>query len=100
MGIATVLVHPWASVLSAWGQTLARREESAVRSLWLPLNNGWSSLEAAWEELEAGLTPEAVTTHARVYRVALGIPEAAKQRHHVRSISTRTTRKTFTDCSY
>lgn len=37
LGIRTVLIHPAASVLCAFGQSLARREESAVRALWLPV---------------------------------------------------------------
>jgi 5-oxoprolinase (ATP-hydrolysing) len=38
LGIRTVLVHPCASVLSAWGQALARREEEAMEAVWRPLN--------------------------------------------------------------
>ncbi len=37
LGIETVLIHPAASVLSAWGQALARRESSAVVDLHVPL---------------------------------------------------------------
>jgi len=55
LGIATVLVHPCAGVLSAWGQCLARREEAAVAALWRPLPEAWSQLVACWESLEAGL---------------------------------------------
>jgi len=39
LGISCVLVHPCAGVLSAWGQALARREESAVRAIWKPLTD-------------------------------------------------------------
>jgi len=34
LGIDTVLVHPCAAVLSAWGQSLARVERRAVKALW------------------------------------------------------------------
>ena len=37
LGIRTVLVHPLASVLSAWGQASAVAEEEAVEALWCPL---------------------------------------------------------------
>ena len=55
LGIDRVLVHPCAAVLSAWGQLLARREETAAKALWLPLHDSWSSVTAAWAELEATL---------------------------------------------
>lgn len=55
LGISTVLVHPCAGVLSAWGQALARREESAVRALWLDLEGGFQGLQEAWDALEKEL---------------------------------------------
>jgi len=55
LGIRTVLVHPFASVLSAWGQALARREESLVRALWRPFPACWGEVERAWEALEDAL---------------------------------------------
>lgn len=47
LGIGKVLVHPAASVLCAWGQLLARREESTVRPLWRPLEGAWPEVERA-----------------------------------------------------
>jgi len=55
LGIATVWMHPTASVFSAFGQALARREEVAVRALWKPLDTAWPEVEAAWAELQAEL---------------------------------------------
>ncbi|MBW1878130.1 MAG: hydantoinase B/oxoprolinase family protein, partial [Deltaproteobacteria bacterium] len=55
LGIRTVLVHPFASVLSAWGQALARRGESLVRALWQPFPECWSDLVRTWEALQASL---------------------------------------------
>ncbi len=55
LGIGTVLVHPCASVLSAWGLSLARPEHEAVRALWKPLRQCFDSLQAGCEELEASL---------------------------------------------
>ncbi|MCP4917568.1 MAG: 5-oxoprolinase [Proteobacteria bacterium] len=52
LGVDTVLVHPCASVLSAWGQSLARREAADVRSVW---GADWSAVESAWTELEESL---------------------------------------------
>lgn len=54
LGMSRVWVHPAASVLSAYGQALARREERAERSLWCPLGD-WDHVERAWSELEASL---------------------------------------------
>ena len=53
--IGTVLVHPFASVLSAWGQALARREETAVRALWAPFPAAWDEVCAGWEGLSDAL---------------------------------------------
>jgi len=55
LGIGTVLVHPCASVLSAWGQALARRSHTATRALWKPLHEAWGEIEAAWQALAAEL---------------------------------------------
>ena len=52
LGVEVVLVHPCASVLSAWGQALARREAADVRAIW---SDDWARVEQAWSELEAGL---------------------------------------------
>jgi 5-oxoprolinase (ATP-hydrolysing) len=41
LGIDTVLIHPCAAVLCAWGQALAPREESRVAALWRPLSEGF-----------------------------------------------------------
>jgi len=51
LGISTVLIHPCAAVLSAWGQALARREETAVRAIWAPLESAWPAVEEAWRTL-------------------------------------------------
>lgn len=53
LGIGTVLVHPCAAVLSAYGQALAQREEQATQAVWRPLDQ--VDLEAAWDALQAGL---------------------------------------------
>ena len=55
LGLTTVLVHPCAAVLCAWGQGLARREESAVAALWAPLPAGWATARATLVALEASL---------------------------------------------
>lgn len=55
LGIHTVLVHPCSAVLSAFGQSLARREDAAVRALWRPFPTCWPDVQAAWAELEAEL---------------------------------------------
>ncbi|MCB9684339.1 MAG: hydantoinase B/oxoprolinase family protein [Alphaproteobacteria bacterium] len=55
LGAERVVVHPAASALSAWGQQLARREESRSRALWRPLAEAWPEVERAWTELLAEL---------------------------------------------
>ncbi|MGM0574222.1 MAG: hydantoinase B/oxoprolinase family protein [Myxococcota bacterium] len=55
LGIRTVLVHPAASVLCAWGQALAHREESSLRPIWRPLPDAWDETVAALDDLEAAL---------------------------------------------
>jgi len=44
LGIRTVLIHPCASVLSAFGMTLSRREEERSLSVWRDLEDAWDSL--------------------------------------------------------
>lgn len=55
VGIRTVLIHPCASVLSAWGQALAREEATAVQPVWAPLHNAWPAVQKAWAHLEVSL---------------------------------------------
>jgi len=55
LGICTVLVHPCAGVLCAWGQALATREESLVSPIWKPLDLGWADVEHAWGMMETSL---------------------------------------------
>jgi 5-oxoprolinase (ATP-hydrolysing) len=55
LGIHTVLIHPCSAVLSAWGQSLAPREESAVRAIWAPLKASWRHVLAVLESLTRGL---------------------------------------------
>lgn len=57
VGIATVLVHPCAAVLSAWGQSLARDEAAGVRAVWRPLTEAWDEIGAAWAAIEGELPP-------------------------------------------
>ena len=45
LGISTVLVHPCAAVLSAWGQSLARTQSRLVVALW---TGDFSAVEEAW----------------------------------------------------
>ncbi len=52
LGIGTVLVHPCAGVLCAWGQALARREETASVAIWAPLDSGWPAVEEAWRAMD------------------------------------------------
>jgi 5-oxoprolinase (ATP-hydrolysing) len=52
LGINTVLVHPLAAGLSAFGQTFAREEYSAVRPVWEPLETAWDHLERLWGALQ------------------------------------------------
>ncbi|HIE68979.1 MAG TPA: hypothetical protein EYP98_01805, partial [Planctomycetes bacterium] len=44
LGIRAVAIHPCSSVLSAFGQSLARREETAVEVLWQPLDECFEGL--------------------------------------------------------
>lgn len=55
LGIRTVLVHPCASVLSAFGQALARKEEQALVSIWADLSEVREQLPVVVERLLADL---------------------------------------------
>ncbi len=46
--IKTVLFHPCAAVLSAWGQSLATREDTHTEEVWQPLEVAWPTVLAAW----------------------------------------------------
>jgi 5-oxoprolinase (ATP-hydrolysing) len=80
LGIATVLVHPLASVLSAFGQALARPAEEAVRAVWAPLATlDGASLDDALDALAAslpgwGVEERTVELRARGTDHALPIP--------------------------
>jgi 5-oxoprolinase (ATP-hydrolysing) len=87
VGIRTVLVHPCASVLSAFGQALARREESASRPIWAPFPDALPQAFAALDALEAELPAlgevertlelrHRGTDHALAVTVAAGVPPA------------------------
>jgi 5-oxoprolinase (ATP-hydrolysing) len=52
LSIEEVLVHPAASVLCAWGQQLARREQRLTRPLWRPLSD-WAAVQQALAALAA-----------------------------------------------
>lgn len=60
LGIRTVLVHPCAAVLCAWGQSLARRGATAVRALWQPLTS-MAPITEAWDALRDELPDLGVT---------------------------------------
>ncbi len=85
LGISTVLLHPCASVLSAFGQRLARREEEVVEAVGAPLSEPTVSalgdrlraMEAALPCLGSGSTIERVcevrhtsTEHPLAVRIA------------------------------
>jgi len=55
LGIRTVLVHPFASVLSAWGQSLARRAEERMEAVWRPLSAVATQLPQRFAALENAL---------------------------------------------
>ena len=52
LDVRVVLVHPYASVLSAWGQALARPEEAFVAPIWQELGSSWPAVEAAFARFE------------------------------------------------
>jgi 5-oxoprolinase (ATP-hydrolysing) len=51
LGIRTVLLHPAAAVMSAYGQLLARREAASSVAIWKPLPAAWHHVESAWKAL-------------------------------------------------
>lgn len=55
LGIRTVLIHPFAAVLSAWGQALARPEEEAIEACWAPLHEIWPELRDRLDTLHRTL---------------------------------------------
>ncbi len=55
LGIAKVAVHALASVLSAFGQRFARREEEVSRAVWRALGVAWTEVESAWAACSAAL---------------------------------------------
>ena len=55
VGARVVLVHPYASALSAWGQTLAHEEEERLWPLWRPLADGAARACELALELARGL---------------------------------------------
>ncbi len=57
LAMHTVLVHPFAAALSAWGQSLAREEHLAVRALWLAVDEVLCDLDDLAEELFSELPP-------------------------------------------
>lgn len=60
LGIDTVLFHPCAGVLSAWGQALAPEVQTRVVALWCPLDDaGWAALTRARDPLLRELGEEA-----------------------------------------
>ncbi|MEO0605766.1 MAG: hydantoinase/oxoprolinase family protein, partial [Myxococcota bacterium] len=68
--IRTVVVHPCASVLSAWGQALARRSETATKALWAPLATAWPEVEATWDALADEVTDLGTTLRSMTLRYA------------------------------
>ncbi|MFT4626730.1 MAG: 5-oxoprolinase (ATP-hydrolyzing) [Myxococcota bacterium] len=54
--IRTVLVHPCAAALSAWGQSIAPRSWESSRVISRPLVGGWGPVQSAWSTL-ADLAP-------------------------------------------
>jgi 5-oxoprolinase (ATP-hydrolysing) len=67
LGISTVLVHPCAAVLSAFGQALAQRQERATRAVWRPLDQ--VDLQVIQAELEAELPKLGRIEHTAELRV-------------------------------
>lgn len=71
LGITTVLVHPAASVLCAFGQSLARRSETRRAALWGPLVALAASLPGRFTTL-ANELPVGPEWHAPAFAIALG----------------------------
>jgi 5-oxoprolinase (ATP-hydrolysing) len=97
LGMRTVLVHPFASVLSAWGQTLARQEEERIWPLWCPLEQAWPTLierlNAPWQGGSRSLTVELRATgtdHALTLELETGLT-----RHSLREAFDRAHRRRF-----
>ncbi|MFT6818324.1 MAG: 5-oxoprolinase (ATP-hydrolyzing) [Myxococcota bacterium] len=61
LGIRTVLVHPLAAVLSAFGQLMASVGEEVSRAVWLPLNDAIYALPDVFDALHATLSDFATT---------------------------------------
>ncbi len=55
LGIQTVLVHPLASVLSAFGQLMAAFGDEVSRAIWLPLHDAHAVLPTVFDELKSTL---------------------------------------------
>ena len=55
LGIRTVLIHPCAAVLSAWGQQFARCEEKRVVSWWRPFHLGLPAIRQTWRNMRETL---------------------------------------------
>jgi 5-oxoprolinase (ATP-hydrolysing) len=55
LDIRTVLVHPCAGVLSAWGQAMSRQEATGVVPIWQPLATAWPRVEEAWAQVHKSL---------------------------------------------
>ena len=66
LGVHTVLFHPCAAGLSAWGQSLARPEEVHTVEIWRPLNQAWPAVLDAWTTSRKTL-PNAPEVHATVF---------------------------------
>lgn len=66
LSIRTVLVHPAASVLCAWGQQLARSEISSEVALWCPLRGSADRLVREVERLGRRLEAELPGSELRV----------------------------------
>ncbi len=69
LGIRTVLVHPFASVLSAWGLSLARRTDTASAPVWCTLPEAWPRLVAAWDLLARGLPGSGPASRSATCRI-------------------------------
>lgn len=65
LGVTTVLVHAFASVMSAWGQSLAVHAEETTIPLRGRVFDVWSAVEAGWREAAARL-PNAGTDSCSV----------------------------------
>src|SRR5690606_19110338 len=78
LGMRTILIHPLAGVLSAYGMGLADQIHTGVEAELAPLTDNWrAQLEARFERLEregvAALTDEGFTQDAITHRRAVDI---------------------------